>query len=330
MAVTIEDVESRTLLQQFHDLYKKQQEQQTNIEQNASGLADEIQNRTTADYEITQDIAEIQERLDSLGNVFTLKGSVDTVADLPAENNNIGDVYYVIENSAGFVWIDDDGTERWEQLGLTVDLSNYATQDDLTDGLATKQNILTAGTNISIIGNTISAVQPDVSEFMENPMTSAGDLIYGGANGDPTSLPIGTAGQVLTVKANGLAPEWQNASGEHVYAHYITLNSSGITILIENNSNQLFSTSDLANWLYTNGFNSVANGYKISRVVFGTGTADHSIETYSSIYALNTTNITVRKSTKTPIVDNTNISFFNSTTSDISETIKSENVIQII
>lgn len=166
MAVTIEDVESRTLLQQFHELYRKNANYETQIENVDGKVEQEIQDRTDADYELSQDIADLQSQLDALGNVFTLKGSVDTVAELPAENNNVGDVWYVVENSSGYVWIDDDGTERWEQLGLTVDLSNYATQDDLTNGLATKQNTLTAGTNVSIIGDTISMVGQTIKDIV--------------------------------------------------------------------------------------------------------------------------------------------------------------------
>lgn len=48
---------------------------------------------------------------------------------------------------------------------------------------------------------------------MANPMTTAGDAIYGGASGAPTRLPIGTAGQVLTVNAGATAPEWAAAGG---------------------------------------------------------------------------------------------------------------------
>ena len=165
MAVTIEDVESRTLLQQFHALYEKQKNYESGLEDVAGDIAQEIQDRTDADYELSQDIAGLQAQLDALGNVFTLKGSVATVGDLPATNNNIGDVWYVIADSSGYVWIDDNDTERWEQLGRTVDLSNYATQSDLSTGLATKQDTLTAGTNISIIGTTISATQPDTSKY---------------------------------------------------------------------------------------------------------------------------------------------------------------------
>lgn len=46
---------------------------------------------------------------------------------------------------------------------------------------------------------------------MTNPMTTAGDLIYGGASGSPTRLGIGTAGQVLTV--SGGNPGWAAAGG---------------------------------------------------------------------------------------------------------------------
>lgn len=44
--------------------------------------------------------------------------------------------------------------------------------------------------------------------LMSNPMTTAGDVIYGGASGAPTRLGVGTAGQVLTVNAGATAPEW--------------------------------------------------------------------------------------------------------------------------
>lgn len=63
------------------------------------------------------------------------------------------------------------------------------------------------------------------SEGMANPMTTAGAVIYGGAGGNPASLPIGTAGQVLTVAQNGLVPEWQTPSGGgglQLYKHVIT------------------------------------------------------------------------------------------------------------
>ncbi len=46
---------------------------------------------------------------------------------------------------------------------------------------------------------------------LTNPMTTAGDLIYGGASGTPTRLGIGANNYVLT--SNGSAPYWAAASG---------------------------------------------------------------------------------------------------------------------
>lgn len=48
---------------------------------------------------------------------------------------------------------------------------------------------------------------------MSNPMTTAGDVIYGGASGTATRLAIGTAGQVLKVNSGATAPEWASESG---------------------------------------------------------------------------------------------------------------------
>jgi microcystin-dependent protein len=51
------------------------------------------------------------------------------------------------------------------------------------------------------------------SDYEKNPMTTQGDVIYGGASGAPTRLAKGTASQVLTMNAGATAPEWADASG---------------------------------------------------------------------------------------------------------------------
>lgn len=65
--------------------------------------------------------------LADLGTVFTLKGGVATVQDLPQTGNRIGDVYYVENLSAGFIWITSTAYPNgyWEELGETVDLDGY-------------------------------------------------------------------------------------------------------------------------------------------------------------------------------------------------------------
>lgn len=65
--------------------------------------------------------------LDEIGTVFTLKGGVATVADLPATGNSVGDVYYVESVSAGYIWLTSATQPNgyWEELGETIDLSAY-------------------------------------------------------------------------------------------------------------------------------------------------------------------------------------------------------------
>lgn len=92
-----------------------------------------------------------------IGNVFTIKGSVATPNDLPVSGNSIGDVYYVESVMAGYVWIEVDNTERWEELGEPIDLSSYYTKTETDNLLNTKQDVLTAGNNITIQNNVISA-----------------------------------------------------------------------------------------------------------------------------------------------------------------------------
>lgn len=55
-----------------------------------------------------------------LTTVFKFKGTVETASDLPQSNNIVGDVYYVVQDSAEYVYLETG----WEKLGPVVDLSN--------------------------------------------------------------------------------------------------------------------------------------------------------------------------------------------------------------
>lgn len=61
----------------------------------------------------------------------------------------------------------------------------------------------------------------DVS-LMSNPMTTAGDVIQGGASGAPSRLAIGTAGQVLKVNAGATALEYadETAGGDAAWTTF--------------------------------------------------------------------------------------------------------------
>ena len=68
------------------------------------------------------------------GNVFSFKGRVASVSDLPADGNNVGDVYQIVnEDYAEYVWVEkDDGSFGWDVLGTsTVDLSGFYTKQEV-------------------------------------------------------------------------------------------------------------------------------------------------------------------------------------------------------
>ena len=80
---------------------------------------------------------QLKTAIEGIGTVFDLKGSVDTLGDLPTENNEIGDVWYVKSESVGYIWLNDGTENRWEQLGPSINLSNYVQITDIVNDLTT-------------------------------------------------------------------------------------------------------------------------------------------------------------------------------------------------
>lgn len=173
---TIENVNDRTILQQFHSLYERQNETETNVQNIDAKIDQETINRQTADLSINSEIQTLKDQIDSLGVLFTYKGEVATIQDLPATNNKPGDVYYVVSDQSEYIWLEKSGIYQWEQFGPAIDLSQYAKQEDLqqlkseVDAMNTqvesnssnivsltntKQDKLTAGTNITIDENNV-------------------------------------------------------------------------------------------------------------------------------------------------------------------------------
>jgi hypothetical protein len=75
----------------------------------------------------------------------------------------------------------------------------------------------TAGTKTTVVSSQTAnrtITLPDTTGTMLlNPMTTSGDLMYGGAGGVVTRLGNGTANQVLTSNGTTVAPSWQGAGG---------------------------------------------------------------------------------------------------------------------
>lgn len=89
-----------------------------------------------------------------IASVFHYKGSVATYEALTAITSpSVGDCYNVDADGNNYAY---SGT-AWDKLSGTIDLTNYLTKDEINTALALKQDKLTAGDNITITNNVISA-----------------------------------------------------------------------------------------------------------------------------------------------------------------------------
>jgi hypothetical protein len=113
----------------------------TNVPVASEGAAGIVQladdNEASAGTNQTKAITpkQLKAAIDGIGTVFNLKGSVSSVSALPTTGNEIGDVYYVVDESVGYVWLNDGTTTRWEQLGQPIDLSTYLEVSDIVNNL---------------------------------------------------------------------------------------------------------------------------------------------------------------------------------------------------
>ena len=113
-----------------------------------------------------------------ISTVFNYKGTVDTYANLPSQNQVTGDVY-IVTNGEGagdnqeYVW---DGTS-WEALGTTVDLSGYATTEAMNAAIAA--NVADMATQTWVNGQlgsyaTTANVTSAIEEATTDMATNAG------------------------------------------------------------------------------------------------------------------------------------------------------------
>lgn len=93
------------------------------------------------------------------------------------------------------------------KLGV-VTVTQPGTSATLT--LANGSTLATSGANSITLTSTgaTNVTLPTSGTLMTNPMTTGGDVIYGGASGVPTRLANGSANQVLTSQGTTLAPVW--------------------------------------------------------------------------------------------------------------------------
>lgn len=78
----------------------------------------------------------------------------------------------------------------------------------VTDGSKVLTSSATTATELGYVNGVTSAIQTQIDSKMTNPMTTGGDLIYGGSSGVPTRLANGTAGTYLRSNGGTSAPTW--------------------------------------------------------------------------------------------------------------------------
>lgn len=116
--------------------------------------------------------------------------------------------------------------------GVMLGGGSGATPTTLATDSSTSKVLISGGTNtaptwgtVAIAGGGTGAVSQSAGFDALSPMTTGGDIIYGGASGTGTRLANGTAAQVLTSNGTTVAPSWQDAPGAHTW--YVNANVSG-------------------------------------------------------------------------------------------------------
>lgn len=110
----------------------------------------------------------------------------------------------------------------------TAIYQNEAPTEDLVDGLVWVDK--DSSPRRAYIYNEGSSSW-DIIDDIQSVVNNAGDMLYGTSNDTISVLPIGTAGQVLTVNSGATAPEWATASsGGMTLISTTTLTGASVTL----------------------------------------------------------------------------------------------------
>lgn len=152
--------------------------------------------------------------------------------DAPSDINNTGTIP-VINGTA-------NGTTSWVETALVITVGTTP----LAFSLFTRNpaDYLLKANNLSDVAN-----KPTSFNNL-SPMTTGGDIIYGGASGAATRLPNGSSGQVLTSGGGTAAPSWTPANSGTVSS--VTFTGDG-TVLSSTPSSAVTTTGTLTAALNT-------------------------------------------------------------------------------
>ena len=144
--------------------------------------------------------------------LYKFKGSKDTYEELPAEGNQVGDVWNVVESydkypaGTNYAWT---GTQ-WDALGGEIDLSNYQEKLTAGDGITITDNVISAtlqGTvktvnNISPINGNITLTADDVDTYNKESLDTSITSLNQAINLKQDKL---TAGTNITISNNEIS-----------------------------------------------------------------------------------------------------------------------------
>lgn len=123
--------------------------------------------------------------LAGLTNIMTFKGTVDTIADLPQADVEVGDVYQVLEDGGFYTIKEDTRPYQWERLsGSIIDISEYYTKSEVDLMLSDKATNQEVAELRGIIDNFIppftyeQATDPALDGIDGSDPTKAGDTWF--------------------------------------------------------------------------------------------------------------------------------------------------------
>jgi hypothetical protein len=116
-------------------------------------------------------------------------------------------------NGTGAMTVAVDGTDYLSPTGSAANLTNFPTLNQNTTGNAATATTATSATNVTgtvAVANGGTGATTKTTAFNAlSPMTTSGDIIYGGVNGTGTRLSKGSNGSILTME-NDL-PTWNTS-----------------------------------------------------------------------------------------------------------------------
>ncbi len=121
-----------------------------------------------------------------LGTVFTFKGSVATINDLPSSDNSVGDVWFVESELANFVWIEDELNPNgfWDEFGQPIDLTAYQEKPTINTVSDTSVTVTPANNNVYNCGTLTSLT------ITSPPATGEYSIIFtSGSTATTTTIP---------------------------------------------------------------------------------------------------------------------------------------------